>query len=63
MNMWKSIKNIFDVVIKKTNFKSSEINKQEEEEENVSDCDQIQLKEKSMIKRLKKKNIKSRKHI
>jgi hypothetical protein len=61
--MWKSIKNIFDVVIKKTNFKSSEINKQEEEEENVSDCDQIQLKEKSMIKRLKKKNIKSRKHI
>jgi hypothetical protein len=57
--MWKIIKNIFDVVVKQSAFKSLQI----KEEEEVLNCDQQQLQEKSMIKRLKKKNVKSRKHI
>jgi hypothetical protein len=59
--MWKIIKNIFDVVVKKSAFKSLQII--EEEKEDVLNCDQQQLQKKSMIKSLKKKNVKSRKHI
>jgi len=61
MSMWKIIKNIFDVVVKKSAFKSLQII--EEEKEDVLNCDQQQLQKKSMIKSLKKKNVKSRKHI
>jgi hypothetical protein len=56
MRMWKTIKNFFDV-IKQFNFKSFYSKKE------ISIVNQDQTLESSMILRLKKKNVKSRKHI